>query len=110
MLYKGIFKELDFPYNEFEKNFEDMWKLMEEYRDFQIALANFVEQLFTIGSKISFLAYGRIRKGIVKRILREGEILYINDKGKESKVQIFYLLQEFYWREMHPISTKRITG
>ncbi len=106
--FKGIFKSLDFPYTVIEKNFDDLWKLMEGYREIQIKLGNLLKKLFPIGSKISFPAHGNIRKGIIKRICRDGQIVYINDKNKEETVPACYLLQEFHWREIFPMRAKRI--
>ena len=92
--------------------FEDLWDLKISYFEFQKQLGGFVEKLFPVGSEIvihtcSFPEHGKsdgcVKSGIVKRICTEGNILYIDDKGRENQVSVFYLIENFYWREIHPM-------
>jgi len=87
MFWQGKFKNLeDFPYAYFKDNFDDLWELMESYNgvkshlDAEIQnrlglrstdhLEEFVEKLFPIGSRISFLAHGNIRSVLLQKYAR----------------------------------------
>ncbi len=140
--YEGIFKELEsFPYGVFKENFDDLWELMEFYNgvkphlDEEIRkrlglrstahLEELVENLFPIGSRVSFLAHGNIRSGTITKICKDGDkdvfvpdfrincscksgdIFFEKDNGHLSQVNMFALLQEFYWREIFPMRAKK---
>lgn len=86
--------------------FGELWELKESYMRFQKQFADFVGKLFPVGSRISFNVHGNVRTGIVKRLCTEGNILFTDDKGKEGRINIFYLIERFYWDEIFPDEAK----